>query len=275
MHPLITNAMKISIVGCGNMGLAYARSFLKYNLVTKQDLLLVEKNEVRKEALEKLNIGNVVSHVDGNISTYDIIILAVKPQDFTGICEGLKNSLGSKNIILSIMAGISIKQLEEKLGRKTIIRAMPNSPAQLGMGMTAFTSAKGMTIEQLKKAENLLGSTGRTVFFEDENLLDAVTALSGSGPAYFFYFVKYMIDAGIKMGIEPSVASLLVKQTMIGSFELVNNATQNLDELIAAVKSKGGTTEAALKEFQQGGLGDTLVKGILAAEKRAKELSVN
>ena len=267
--------MKISIVGCGNMGLAYARSFLKYNLVTKQDLLLVEKNEVRKEALEKLNIGNVVSHVDGNISTYDIIILAVKPQDFTGICEGLKNSLGSKNIILSIMAGISIKQLEEKLGRKTIIRAMPNSPAQLGMGMTAFTSAKGMTIEQLKKAENLLGSTGRTVFFEDENLLDAVTALSGSGPAYFFYFVKYMIDAGIKMGIEPSVASLLVKQTMIGSFELVNNATQNLDELIAAVKSKGGTTEAALKEFQQGGLGDTLVKGILAAEKRAKELSVN
>ncbi|HXP49994.1 MAG TPA: pyrroline-5-carboxylate reductase [Bacteroidia bacterium] len=267
--------MKISIVGCGNMGLAYARSFLKYNLVTKQDLLLVEKNEVRKEALEKLNIGNVVSHVDGNISTYDIIILAVKPQDFTGICEGLKNSLGSKNIILSIMAGISIKQLEEKLGRKTIIRAMPNSPAQLGMGMTAFTSAKGMTIEQLKKAENLLGSTGRTVFFEDENLLDAVTALSGSGPAYFFYFVKYMIDAGIKMGIEPSVASLLVKQTMIGAFELVNNATQNLDELIAAVKSKGGTTEAALKEFQQGGLGDTLVKGILAAEKRAKELSVN
>ena len=267
--------MKISIVGCGNMGIAYARSFLKYNLVTQQDLLLVEKNEVRKETLEKLNIGNVVSHVDNSIWTYDIIILAVKPQDFAGVCEGLKNSLGPKNIILSIMAGISIKQLEEKLGHKTIVRAMPNSPAQLGMGMTAFTSAKGITIEQLKKAENLLGSTGRTVFFEDESLLDAVTALSGSGPAYFFYFVKYMIDAGIKMGIEPSVASLLVKQTMIGSFELVNNATQNLDELIAAVKSKGGTTEAALKEFQQGELGETLVKGILAAEKRAKELSMS
>ncbi len=265
--------MKISIVGCGNMGLAYARSFLKYNLVSREDLLLVEKNELRKEALEKLVIGKVVPQVNNTISGYDIIILAVKPQDFVAICEDLKNSLGPKNIILSIMAGISIKQLEERLDHKVIVRAMPNSPAQLGMGMTAFTSAKEMTIEQLKKAENLLGSTGRTVFFEDENLLDAVTALSGSGPAYFFYIVKYMIEAGIKMGIEPSVASLLVKQTMIGSFELVNNATQNLDELIAAVKSKGGTTEAALKEFQEGELGETLMRGILAAEKRAKELS--
>lgn len=255
------------------MGLAYARSFLKYNLVAKENLLLVEKNESRKEALEKLSIGNVVSHFDNTISTYDIIILAVKPQDFSGISEGLKGSLGPKNIVLSIMAGIPIKLLEEKLAHKVIVRAMPNSPAQLGMGMTAFTSAAGMTIEQLKKAENLLSSTGRTVFFEDESLLDAVTALSGSGPAYFFYIVKHMIEAGIKMGIEPSTSAMLVKQTMLGSFELINNATQTLDELIAAVKSKGGTTEAALLQFGEGHLGETLVKGILAAERRAKELS--
>lgn len=265
--------MKISIVGCGNMGLAYARSFLKYNLVSKENLLLIEKNEDRKNALGKLDIGKVVLAFDDIIANYDIIILAVKPQDFATICNGLKKSLHAKNIVVSIMAGISIKQLEEKLSHKTIIRAMPNSPAQLGMGITAFTSAKGITIEQLKKAENLLGSTGRTVFFEDESLLDAVTALSGSGPAYFFYIVKHMIEAGIQMGIEPSVASLLVKQTMLGSFELINSASQNLDELIAAVRSKGGTTEAALKEFQNGNMGETLVKGILAAEKRARELS--
>ena len=265
--------MKISIVGCGNMGLAYARSFLKYNLVSKENLLLVEKNEERKKALEKLDIGNVVSHFNKEITEYDIIILAVKPQDFASISEGLKGALSSKNIILSIMAGITIKQLEEKLGHKTIVRAMPNSPAQVGMGITAFTSAADITIEQLKKAENLLGSTGRTVFFENEGLLDAVTALSGSGPAYFFYIVKHMIDAGVKMGMEPSVASLLVKQTMLGSFELINNANQSLDELIAAVRSKGGTTEAALKQFSEGHLGEVLIKGILAAEARAKELS--
>jgi len=265
--------MKISIVGCGNMGLAYARSFLKYNLVTKENLLLVEKNEARKEALEKLAIGNVVSNFDSTIAGYDIIILAVKPQDFSAISEGLKGALNKSNIILSIMAGIPIKVMEQKLAHRSIVRAMPNSPAQLGMGMTAFTCAKDMSIEQLKKAENLLSSTGRTVYLQDENLLDAVTALSGSGPAYFFYIVKHMIEAGVKMGMEPSVASLLVKQTMIVSFELINSATQNLDELIAAVKSKGGTTEAALNQFAEGKLGDTLVKGILAAEKRAKELS--
>lgn len=265
--------MKIAIVGCGNMGLAYARSFLRYNLVTKENLLLVEKSEPRKRALEKLAIGNVVSNFDDTISGYDIIIVAVKPQDFSAISEGLKGSLTPNNVVLSIMAGIPIKYIEEKLAHKNIVRAMPNSPAQLGMGMTAFSSAKDMPVDQLRKAENLLSSTGRTVFLEDESLLDAVTALSGSGPAYFFYIVKHMIDAGIKMGIEPSVASLLVKQTMIGSFELVNNATQNLDELIAAVKSKGGTTEAALHTFEQGKLGEVLVQGILAAEKRAKELS--
>jgi pyrroline-5-carboxylate reductase len=265
--------MKIAIVGCGNMGLAYARSFLKYNLVTKDELLLVEKSDVRKESLEKLSIAKVVSHFDETIGDYDIIILAVKPQDFSGISEGLNKALTPKNIILSIMAGIRIKLLEDTLGHNVIVRAMPNSPAQLGMGITAFTSGKGIVMEELRKVENLLGSTGRTVFLEDENLLDAVTALSGSGPAYFFYIVKNMIDAGVKMGIEPSVSAMLVKQTMIGSYELINSASQNLDELIAAVKSKGGTTETALLEFQNGQLGETLVKGILAAEKRAKELS--
>lgn len=265
--------MKIAIVGCGNMGLAYARSFLKYNLVTKSELLLVEKSDARKQSLEVLNIARVVSNFDNTIGEYDIIILAVKPQDFMSISAGLKKALTEKNIILSIMAGIRIKLMEEALGHGTIVRAMPNSPAQLGMGMTAFTSGKSITMEQIRKVENLLGSTGRTVFLEDENLLDAVTALSGSGPAYFFYIVKQMIDAGIKMGIEPSVSTMLVKQTMIGSFELINSASQSLDELIAAVKSKGGTTEAALNQFQQGQLGETLVKGIIAAEKRAKELS--
>jgi len=255
------------------MGLAYARSFLKYNLVTKSELLLVEKSEARKQSLEALNIAQVVSSFDNTIGEYDIIILAVKPQDFSSISAGLKKALTAKNIILSIMAGIRIKLMEEVLGHCIIVRAMPNSPAQLGMGMTAFTSGKSITMEQIRKVENLLGSTGRTFFLEDENLLDAVTALSGSGPAYFFYIVKQMIDAGIKMGIEPSVSTMLVKQTMIGSFELINSASQSLDELIAAVKSKGGTTEAALNQFQQGQLGETLVKGIIAAERRAKELS--
>lgn len=267
--------MKIAIVGCGNMGLAYAHSFLKYNLVTADGLLLVEKSDTRKEQLEKLAIGKVVSHFDTNIAQYDIIIVAVKPQDFPAIADGLKKSLTPKNIVLSIMAGKQISYIEEALAHNVIVRAMPNSPAQLGMGMTAFSAGKGISVEQLRKVENLLGSTGRTVFLEDESLLDAVTALSGSGPAYFFYIVKAMIEAGVKMGMEPQVASMLVKQTMLGSFHLLNTSPQSLDALIAAVKSKGGTTEAALKTFEEGHLADTLVKGIVEAESRAKELSGN
>ena len=112
---------------------------------------------------------------------------------------------------------------------------MPKSPAELGMGMTAFTSSKSLSIEQIRKAENLLATTGRTVFFENENLLDAVTALSGSGPAYFFYVVKHLIDAGKQMGFDEATSVMLVKQTMLGSYHLVNNANKSLDDLIKAV----------------------------------------
>ena len=171
------------------------------------------------------------------------------------------------------MAGIPIKVLEENLGHKSIVRAMPNTPAQLGMGITGFTAGKGTKIQAILKADNLLNATGKTIFLEDENLLDAVTALSGSGPAYFYYIVDAMIQAGVKMGLEEPVAALLVKQTMNGSFHLMNNADKSLQELIAAVTSKGGTTEAALKKFAEKGLSETIKEGLFSAEARAKELS--
>jgi len=150
---------------------------------------------------------------------------------------------------------------------------MPNSPAELGMGMTAFTSSKSLSIEQIRKAENLLSTTGRTVFFENENLLDAVTALSGSGPAYFFYVVKQMVEAGKAMGFDQHTSEMLVKQTMLGSFHLLNTADKSLDELIKAVASKGGTTEAALSFFNEKEVGENLQKGIIKAKERASELS--
>lgn len=264
--------MKITIVGCGNMGLIYARAFLKYNIVSKENLLLAEKNEARKQELLKLNIGQVCVVNDKRISESDIIILAVKPQDFNELSLELKQVLND-NIIISIMAGMKLEQIEQALDQKNIIRAMPNSPAQLGMGMTAFTANSGLTMEQVRKAENLLGTTGRTVFFENENLLDAVTALSGSGPAYFFYIVKHMVEAGKQMGFDEATANMLVKQTMLGSFHLLNTADKSLDELIKAVASKGGTTEAALTSFNDSKVGEGLEKGIVKARDRARELS--
>jgi pyrroline-5-carboxylate reductase len=265
--------MKITIVGCGNMGLIYARAFLKYNIVSKEDLLLVEKNETRKEDLKKLNIGSVVVPDNKHILDSDVVILSVKPQDFMELATDLKKVLSEKAILLSIMAGINISFLQQKLNHQKIVRAMPNSPVEIGMGITAYSLSKAVTIEQAHRIENLLATTGRTLYMEDENLLDAVTALSGSGPAYFFYFVQQLIEAGKQMGMNEATASILVKQTMLGSFHLINNAGKPLDELIKAVASKGGTTEAALSTFAKYNINHHLQEGLLNAEKRAKELA--
>jgi pyrroline-5-carboxylate reductase len=159
------------------------------------------------------------------------------------------------------------------LQHNRIVRAMPNTPAMLGMGITAYTATPEVENSQLRKIENLINATGRSVYLEDEAMLDAVTALSGSGPAYFFYLVKSMIEAGKKMGFDDAVSSLLVKQTMLGSYHLINNAERSLDELIQAVASKGGTTEAALKRFGTGEIDYNLQEGIFAARDRSQELA--
>lgn len=265
--------MKITIIGCGNMGLIYARAFLKYNIVTKENLLLVEKSEGRKQELLKLNVGEVTVPNDPKIANSDIIIIAVKPQDFEALAAELKPILESAKCIISIMAGMKIGRIEKALNNPNIIRAMPNSPAELGMGMTAFATSRAIPYEQLRKAEHILGTTGRSLYLENEEELDAVTALSGSGPAYFFYIVKHMIEAGEKMGFDEATASLFVKQTMLGAFHLINNGNKSLDDLIKSVASKGGTTEAAFSVFNETQVGENIQKGILRARDRSEELS--
>jgi pyrroline-5-carboxylate reductase len=268
-----SSKMKVAIAGCGNMGMAFARSFIQYDLVKKENLLLIEKSNERCETLRKAREGLVISTINEQVADYDLIILSVKPQDFPSIANELKSVIHHNQVVLSIMAGITIERIQNDLNHKLVVRAMPNTPAMLGMGITGFTAAEGISFGKLSKIENLINATGRSVYLEDESMLDAVTALSGSGPAYFYYIVKHMVEAGIEMGFEEGMARLLVKQTMLGSYHLINNAEKSLDELITAVASKGGTTEAALKEFEEGSLAEDLKRGILAAEKRAKELS--
>ncbi len=265
--------MKIAIIGCGNMGMAFARSFLQYDLVKKDNLLLVEKNEERKETLQNAREGIVVSVIGETIGDYDLVILSVKPQDFSTVAAELKSVLKHDQVVLSIMAGITIDRIQNELNHQMVVRAMPNTPAMLGMGITGFTAAEGISFSKLLKIENLINATGRSVFIEDESMIDAVTALSGSGPAYFYYIVKHMVDAGKQMGFDEGMAQLLVKQTMLGAYHLINNAEKDLDELIKAVASKGGTTEAALRVFEESRLAEGLTGGIIAARNRAEELS--
>jgi len=221
----------------------------------------------------KLDVGQVTVTNDLKIADSDIFILAVKPQDFEKVAAEIKPSLQHAKCIISIMAGVKIKRIENLLNNSNIVRAMPNSPAELGMGMTGFTASKALSVEQVHKAENLLATTGRAVFFEDEDLIDACTAISGSGPAYFFYIIKNMIEAGTKLGLDASTSAILVKQTMLGSFHLMNSTDKSLDDLIKAVASKGGTTEAALTSFGETHVGENIQKGLERARDRARELS--
>jgi len=265
--------MKVAIIGCGNMGMAFANSFIQYNLVQKEDLLLIEKNQERGAVLQEQKAGVVVDTISEKIAAVDLVILSVKPQDYPSVASELKSYIQSNQVVLSIMAGIPMAQIQSSLSHDLVIRAMPNTPALLGMGMTAFAAAELVGLADIRKVENLINSTGRAVFLEDEKLLDAVTGLSGSGPAYFFYLIKSMIDAGIAMGFDPAMSSLLVKQTMLGSYHLMQTSDKSLDELIQAVASKGGTTEAALRVFQEKLVGEGLQHGIYAARDRAVELA--
>lgn len=265
---------KIAIIGCGNMGLIYANSFLRYKITSRENLLLVEKNAERQQALSAMDIGKVVTVNDPLIKTCTILILAVKPQDFKDLSLSLKEVIDPACVILSIMAGTEISFIQSALGHPFIVRAMPNLPVEISMGMTAFTASKELAHDKIMLVENLLSTTGRTLYLKEEQQLNAVTALSGSGPAYFFYFMKYLVEAGIEMGLDEHVSSILAKQTMLGAFHLINNGRKNLDEYISSVASKGGTTEAALKTFEEGNMGQVIVEALKNAEKRAEELSI-
>ena len=265
--------MKVAIIGGGNMGLTYARSFLHYKLVDSENLLIVEKNIDRAHSLQYNDKYVTATELNEELSLCDVVIIAVKPQDFIALSAQLKSYLKPNQLVISIMAGISLKKLDELLSHNSIIRAMPNTPAQIGMGVTVFTASEKADLNLIKKADKLLSTTGTAIFIEEEKLMDAVTAVSGSGPAYFYFFVKHMIEAGMKLGMDESMAHLLVKQTMLGAYHLMNTSEKSLDELIASVKSKGGTTEAALNVFSNKEMGETVQTAIFAAENRAKELS--
>jgi pyrroline-5-carboxylate reductase len=265
--------MKVTIIGCGNMGLMFARAVVKNKFVLQENLLLVEKSEERREELIKLAIGTVVDSTDARILDSNMFIVAVKPQGFEAMASELKPLFKNAECIISIMAGMKISKIESLLDNSNIVRAMPNSPCQLGMGMTGFTAHKDVSTETIHKAENLLATTGRAVFFENEDLIDACTAVSGSGPAYFFYIIQNMIEAGMKLGLDESASSMLAKQTMLGSYHIMNSSSNTLDELIKAVASKGGTTQAALDTFDALNVGEGIQKGMESARDRARELS--
>ena len=264
--------MKILIIGGGNMGLTYAQSFLRSYIASKEQMMILEKSPEKADQLAQKDIGTVYGKPEECLVGADLIILAVKPQDAPALFESLQPMIDPQQVFLSIMAGVKMKAIAEGLGARKVIRAMPNLPAQIGMGMTAFTSSEDVTRIELVMVQNLLSTTGKTVYVEDESAIDAATAISGSGPAYVWFFMKALMEAAHKMGFNESESELLVSQTFRGAVELYSKTDLSCQEWIDRVTSKGGTTEAALKSYRESAVYEDIMNGARAALARAVEL---
>lgn len=264
--------MKVLIVGFGNMGKTYANSFIGSRFIKPEDIFVLVRNEhfsVTESSIPKANFSHLATE---RISDFDIVILAVKPQDFGVLAQSIKPFLKDSQIIFSVMAGITLSKLESQLSCSKIVRSMPNIPTQIGMGMTVFTASANVDRKELFIIQNLINTTGKSVYVEEERLINAATAISGSGPAYVFYFMQSMIKAAVDLGFNESEAELLVNQTFMGSVAIQNSYSLSNQEWIAKVASKGGTTERALQVFENGVLETTIVDAVKAANDRALEL---
>lgn len=264
--------MKILVIGGGNMGQTYIHSFLHSHIVQAENLMILEKSIRQIRRLEKLNTGTIYQSPEECVPKADLIIFAVKPQDAALLYAEIGGLLHPEHLVLSIMAGVRIQTLQEGLNINKIVRAMPNLPAQIGDGMTVFTSTTEVSRPELTMVQNLLNTTGKALYVDHEHLLDSATAISGSGPAYVFYFMESIIEAAVDLGFSEAEAELLTWQTFHGAINLLSKNDLSCREWIDRVASRGGTTEAALRCYDQNHLKPGIINGSQAAYKRAQEL---
>uniref|UniRef100_UPI004048ECCF pyrroline-5-carboxylate reductase n=1 Tax=Flavobacterium sp. TaxID=239 RepID=UPI004048ECCF len=264
--------MKILIIGFGNMGQTYASSFTSSGFVNSNNIFILNRSEVEKKKRFSIDKSNFYIEPSPVIFDVDIIILAVKPQDFLNLAHSIAPFVTNKHIILSVMAGISIQTIQESIGSTKVVRSMPNIPTQIGQGMTVFCASSNIDRKDLFIIQNLINTTGKSMYVEKEEMINAATAVSGSGPAYVFYFMNAMVQAAINLGFSSSEAEFLVGQTFTGAVQLQNRSKESHQQWIDKVSSKGGTTEAALQIFNTCNTTNNIEKGIKAANTRAIEL---
>lgn len=263
----------VIFIGCGNMGSALVSGTLNSGLIGKDKVLV---SDVRPERLKYIREKEGVSTTESNIEAVeksDIVVLAVKPQVISKVLSEIKEVVTGDKIIISIAAGVTTAFIEEALGKEVpVVRVMPNTPALVRAGASGISPGKYAGEEEEAIAEEMMRAVGIVVRVPEE-MLDAVTALSGSGPAYIFHIVELLIEAGIEMGLSEDDARKLVGQTVLGSARMVMETGESLRVLKERVVSPGGTTEAALKYLEEKGFQKILTAAVKEAAKRSKELS--
>lgn len=259
--------MNIGFIGAGNMGSAIIAGIYRAHKVC------VCETDKRKAAALKRKYKVCLCDIECLAQSCDVIVLAVKPQGMAEVLEVLGVSLKRNALIVSIAAGITTKFLEKNLPAGTrVIRTMPNMPAQVGKGMSGVCKGKNASVKDIKTACKIFDAIGQTIVMS-ENMMDALTAVSGSGPAYVFYFLECMVGAAQSLGFSKKESIELVRQTVSGSFHLLAELKESPVDLRKKVTSKGGTTEAAMKVFEQAKTERIFKEAFKAAQKRGKELS--
>ena len=254
------------------MGEAILAAVLEKGLATPSDICVSDISRDRREYL-KNRYGVVVTHSTPEaLENKDIIILAVKPQQINEASRDIRSILQPEQLVMSILAGVKIDAINKLLDHSRIVRVMPNTPAQIGIGMSGWTTTPEVTLAQKEMASSVLATMGKEIYFEDEDSLDMVTAISGSGPAYVFLFAECLAEAAVDIGLSPENADLLVKQTILGAAHLIDESGESPADLRRKVSSKGGTTEKALQVFEENALSDIVRQAVRAAYARAQEL---
>lgn len=266
------NGEMTAFIGAGVMGEAMIKGLLSQQLLAPESIVAADPRADRLDELRRRYGITVTTDNAEAARAADVVVLSVKPQVMDAVLPELRGQVDGVRLILSIVAGLPLKTIANELLNARVVRSMPNTPGQIGRGITVWTASSEVGAEQRAQAEALLGAMGEHIYAADERFLDMATALSGSGPAYVFMFMEALVDAGVHMGFARREAEQLVTQTLLGSVLYAQQSGMHPAELRNQVTSPGGTTAAALHEMEKGGLRTVLSEGVWAAYRRSQAL---
>ena len=266
---------KIAFIGGGTMAEAMVRGLLEKHLVPPSHIAVTGPRRERRADLQKqYAVHTFASNLDAARDAH-VVVLSVKPQVLGNVMRELHGKLRDDQLVLSIVAGATLRSLRHGLAHKAIVRSMPNTPAQIGMGISVWTATPDVDAVQREIATLILGAFGEVVHAEVEEDVDRATALSGTGPSYVFLLMEALVDAGVHLGFSRRVSEELVLRTVEGSAAFARQSGRHLAELRNQVTSPGGTSASALYELEKGALRTVLSRAVYAAFQRTRELGAN
>ncbi|MBI4302358.1 MAG: pyrroline-5-carboxylate reductase [Chloroflexi bacterium] len=264
--------MRLSIIGGGVMGEAIIAGVLTQQLTSAEAITVSDTSPQRRALLSQKYGVLTTSNNREALANGDIIILAIKPQTLPQVMAELKGLAQPQQVILSIVAGATIATLEASLGHHLLVRVMPNTPAQIGEGMSVWTSTQDVEEEHKAAVRSILGALGREIYVPEESYIDMATAVSASGPAYIFLLIEALIDAAVHIGMPRDMAEVCVLQMILGSARFALSLGQHPAQLRNMVTSPGGTTTEGLLRLEEGGFRALLIQAVIAAYEKALSL---